>query len=176
MSLLRLDLEGLNSLIEELGDTAEAAARPASQAAAQVLYDQVKRNVSALPQKTGNLLRSVYQVYSRENSSPGVATYQVSWNKRTAPHGFNVEFGHIQRYATYMGKDGQLYTAVRPNMRGKRRPGRRASQAEKDAYYVTLAAPKQVAAKAFLRSAVSQASAAADAAEQVLIRALNGNA
>jgi HK97 gp10 family phage protein len=175
VSLLRLDLDHLEAYVEELGDRAEAAARPAAQAAAQVLYDQVRRNVGAIPQKTGNLLSSIYQVYSQENSRPGVATYQISWNKTRAPHGYLVEFGHIQRYVTYVGSDGNLYTAIRPSMRGKRKPGRRASQAEKDAYYVPLATPKQVAAKSFIRSATSQAQAAADAAEAVLIREINGN-
>jgi HK97 gp10 family phage protein len=176
VSILQLDLDHLESVLEDLGDKAEAAARPAAQAAAQVLYDQVKRNVAAIPQQTGNLQRSIYQVYSQQRSGPGVATYQISWNKRVAPHGYLVEFGHIQRYATYVGKDGKLYTAIRPSKRGTPKPGRRASQAVKDAYYVPLAAPKQVAAKSFLRSATSQAQAAADAAEQVLTRALNDDA
>lgn len=176
MSILRLNIEHLEHVLDELGDKAEVAARPAAQAAAQVLYDQVKRNVAAMPQQTGNLARSIYQVYSQQNSSASKATYQISWNKRTAPHGYLVEFGHIQRYVTYMGKDGKLYTAVRPSKRGTRKPGRRASQAVKDAYYVPLAAPKQIAAKSFLRSATSQAQAAADAAERVLIGALNNDA
>jgi HK97 gp10 family phage protein len=173
MSILRLDIDHLNGILDDLAHKAELVARPAAQAAAQVLYDQVKRNVAAIPQQTGNLARSIYQVYSQQRSGPGVATYQISWNKRTAPHGYLVEFGHIQRYATYVGKDGKLYTAVRPSKRGTPRPGRRASQAAKDAYYVPLAAPKQVSAKPFLRSATSQAQAAADAAEEVLLRALH---
>ena len=53
MSILRLDLNHLESVLDELGDQAEAAARPAAQAAAQVLYDQVKQNVAAIPQQTG---------------------------------------------------------------------------------------------------------------------------
>lgn len=173
MSILRLDLDHLENVLEQLGDKAEDAARPAAQAAAQVLYDQVKRNVAAIPRKSGNLEKSIYQVFSQQKSGPGVATYQVSWNKRKAPHGYLVEFGHIQRYVTYMGKNGNFYTAVRPSMRGKKKPGRRASQAVKDAYYVPLPAPKQIAAQSFIRSAASQSQAAADAAEQVLIRTLN---
>lgn len=175
MSILRLDLDHLSSVLDELGDRAVAAARPAAQAAAQVLYEQVKRNVAAIPQLSGNLQRSIYQVFSQQLSSEGLATYQISWNKSKAPHGYLVEFGHIQRYVTYMGKDGNLYTAVRPSKRGTRKPGRRASQAVKDAYYVPLASPKQVAAKSFLRSATSQAQAAADAAERVLIEVMNND-
>lgn len=174
MSLLRVDLGSLHTMLEEMGDAAEAAARPAAQAAAQVLYEEARRNVSRLGQKSGNLLRSLYQVYSANNSGPGYATYHVSWNQRTAPHGGLVEFGHIQRYVSYVGSNGKWYTAIRPGMKGKPRPRRRASQAEKDAYYVPLAAPKQVAAQPFIRNAATKFPQALAAAEQSLLKAING--
>jgi HK97 gp10 family phage protein len=171
---LHVDLEGLDALLQELGDEADNAARPAAQAAAQVLYDEVKRNVAAIPEKTGNLARSIYQVYSEDHSGPTSATYHISWNTRKAPHGHLVEFGHIQRYASYIGKDGQWHTAIRPGMRDKPKPKRRASQAEKDAYYVTLPAPKQIAGRAFLRNAfTAKKDAATKAAEKVLVDALS---
>jgi len=175
MSLLQLDLGHLEEFMENRADAAEAAARPASQAAIQVLYDEIKRNVAAIPQKTGNLGRSIYQVYSESRSSPGIATYQASWNHRKAPHGGLVEFGHIQRYVTYQGSDGNFYTAIRPSKRGTRRPRRNASQAEKDAYYVPLPAPKQVAARAFVRRATSKSEQAAEAAKTKLLQAINND-
>jgi hypothetical protein len=168
VSFLSVDLGGVEAMMEQLGDKADEAARPASQAAIQVLYVEVKRNVAAIPQKTGNLERSIYQVYSRNNSGQGKATYQCSWNTRKAPHGHLVEFGHIQRYVTYMGRDGKFYTAVRPNMRGKKKPSRKAPQSVKDAYYLSLPSPKQVAAKSFVRKATSKFSEAGAAGEQVL--------
>lgn len=170
MSFLRVDLAGANLMLQELGDAAEAAVRPAAQAAAQVLYEEVKANVDALGRVTGNLSRAVYQAYSDQRSGPGFATYAVSWNFTKAPHGGLVEFGHIQRYVSYVGSDGKWYTAVRPSMRGKPKPKRRASQAEKDAYYVTLASPKQIPAKAFVRGAQSKFPQAAAAAEAELLR------
>ncbi|WGG48925.1 HK97 gp10 family phage protein [Rugamonas sp. DEMB1] len=169
MTMLHVDLSGLNAMLHEMGDAAEAAARPVAQAASQVLYDEVKRNAQGIRQKSGNLARSIYQVYSQANSGPGHATYHVSWNQRKAPHGGLVEFGHIQRYVSFVGSDGNWYTAIRAGMRGKPKPRRGASQAVKDAYYVTLPAPKQVAAKPFVRSAASKFSAAADAAAAKLI-------
>jgi HK97 gp10 family phage protein len=169
MTMLHVDLNGLNAMLHEMGDAAEAAARPAAQAAAQVLYDEVKRNAQGIRQKTGNLARSIYQVYSQANSGAGHATYHVSWNRRKAPHGGLVEFGHIQRYVSFVGSDGNWYTAIRAGMRGKPKPRRGASQAVKDAYYVTLPAPKQVAAKPFVRPAASKFSQAADAAAAKLI-------
>ncbi|WGG51826.1 HK97 gp10 family phage protein [Rugamonas sp. DEMB1] len=169
MTMLHVDLSGLNAMLHEMGDAAEAAARPAAQAASQVLYDEVKRNAQGIRQKSGNLARSIYQVYSQTNSGPGHATYHVSWNQRKAPHGGLVEFGHIQRYVSFVGSDGNWYTAIRAGMRGKPKPRRGASQAAKDAYYVTLPAPKQVAAKPFVRPAASKFSAAADAAAAKLL-------
>lgn len=173
MSLLQLDLAHLDEVLATKDEAAEAAARPAAQAAAQVLYDEVKRNVAAIPKKTGNLDRSIYQVFSKSLSNPGVATYQISWNRKKAPHGHLVENGHIQRYVTYIGSDGNYYTAVRASMRGKPRPARRAPQQVKDAYYVTLPAPKQLPGYAFVRRATVKGPEAADAAEKVMIEKIN---
>jgi Flp pilus assembly protein TadG len=172
MSMLSVDMASVTAMLTEMGEAAEAAARPAAQAAAQVLYDEVKRNVAAIPAKTGKLGQSIYQVYSQANSGEGRATYHVSWNVRKAPHGHLVEFGHIQRYATYIGRDGNFYTAVRAEARGKRRPPRGASQAAKDAYYVPLPAPRQVPAKSFVRKAQVKFPQAEQAAADTLLRAV----
>ena len=171
MSLtMRVDMAGLSELLDELEDAALSAARPAAQAGTQVLYDEVRRNVAQLGQVSGNLAGAIYQVYSRDNCAEGRATYHVSWNTRKAPHGQLVEFGHVQRYATYIGRDGKWYTAVRAEMRGKRRPGRWASTAQKDAYYVKLPQPKQVPAKSFVRAAMVRFPAATEAVERELLR------
>jgi hypothetical protein len=170
MSMLSVDMASVHAMLDGMGDRAEQAARPAAQAASQVLYDEVKRNVAAIPQKTGKLAQSIYQVYSQSNSGEGRATYHVSWNVRKAPHGHLAEFGHVQRYASYIGKDGNWYTAKRSGTQGMRKPGRNASQATKDAYYVPLATPRQVRAIAFVRNAQVKFPAAAQAAADVLIR------
>ncbi len=164
-----VDLAGFEAGIDAMADVLEEAARPAAQSAAQVLYDAVRLNVFALGSKTGLLLDSIYQVYSKANSSPGQATYYVSWNVKKAPHGHLVEFGHLQRYKVYTGKDGKWYTAVRPEKKGTPKPGRYATQAQKDAYYVPLAVPRQVAAQSFIRKAMSAFPAAEAAAEQKLL-------
>ncbi|WP_371865412.1 HK97 gp10 family phage protein [Duganella aquatilis] len=167
-----VNLGAMEAMFDALEDDVVAAARPAAQAGAQVLYDAVKQNVTNLGRVTGNLASSIYQVYSQDKSGDGRAVYHVSWNRRKAPHGGLVEFGYIQRYATYVGKDGQWYTAVRAEMRGKPKPSRRAPQAVKDAYYVKLPQPKQVGAKAFLRSAVVKLPEAKSAVETELLRRL----
>lgn len=167
---IETDLSGLRSLMDRLGDRAEEAARPAAQAAAEVLYQEVKKNVSMLGKKTGNLARSIYQVYSKKNSGKGLATYHVSWNQTTAPHGHLVEFGYLQRYEYYKDSKGRVRPRVRPEMQGRRPPasgGRNLNALL--AYYVPLETPKQVPARSFLRKAQSAYPRAYVAAEDVLI-------
>ena len=107
---MAVDLGAFNDMISELEEDIQAAVRPAAQAGAQVFYDAVVRNVNALGKKSGNLAGAIYQAYSEENSGPGKATYHVSWNASKAPHGGLVEYGHIQRYAVNLAKDGKWYT------------------------------------------------------------------
>lgn len=171
--MVGLDTSGLDAFLDQLGSDAQEAIRPAAQAGAQVLYDQVKANVAALGRKTGNLAGSIYQAFSPEKSGKGSAEYHISWNHKKAPHGHLVEYGYLQRYRYYQGADGKVRPMVRPGMDGTKRPGRRASQAQKDAYYVTLPTPKQVPAKAFVRSAESAMDAAYKAAEAELLRRIN---
>lgn len=149
---LKVDTSGLDRWLDELGDEAEAAARPAAQAAAQVLYDEVKRNVGRLKKRTGNLDRAIYQAYSADNSGAGKAQYHVSWNARKAPHGHLLEFGHLQRYEVSFDKATQRFITH------KDRP---------------LATPKQVAAKPFIRPAMSKMGAAMDAAMAELNKRLD---
>lgn len=170
---INADMAGLDVYIDALGDAVDKAVRPAAQAAAQVLYDQVKMNVAGLGKKTGNLANSIYQKYSPENSQDGKrATYHISWNASKAPHGHLVEYGYLQRYKYYQDDQGRVRPMVRPGMEGKKRPGRRASAAEKAAYYVTLPTPIQVLGKAFVRRAAGSMDKALKAAEEELIKHL----
>lgn len=101
----------LEAAMGRLSGAAEQAARPAAQAGAQVFYDEVKRRVpkgnkghwfhgtsfKLTGQKywfdAGTLSAAIYQVYSRDNSGPGLAEYHIAWNHKKAPYGFMVEFG-----------------------------------------------------------------------------------
>lgn len=120
----------------------EAPVRPAAQAMAQVLYDQVQLNVGRLRKKTGNLARSIYQAYSKDSSTPQRAVYHVSWNARKAPHGHLVEFGHLQRYEVSFNRETGRFMTHRD------RP---------------LPTPKLVAARPFLRPALAYTQQALDA-------------
>jgi hypothetical protein len=174
-----------SAVLDDLGEEIFAATRVGAQAGADVVYQQVQQNVRAIGSKTGNLGRSIYQAFSPESSvvhgsrggkeTYSKAVYSVSWRTSLgeggpgsrAPHGGLVEYGHLQRYASYINKKGEWKTAIRPEMQGKPPPKRRAPQAVKDAYYVLLQTPKQVAAKPFIRTAVS----AFDRAEKAMVDA-----
>ena len=148
--IMSVDVSDLNRLIDRMEVDISEAIRPAAQAAAQVFYDEVKRNVGQLKTHTGNLNKSIYQVYNKALSVDGkVAAYDISWNKTKAPHGWLVERGHLQRYRYYQNAQGQVRPMVRPGMDGRKKPSKRASQATKDAYYVTLPSPIQISRSYF---------------------------
>lgn len=108
---------GFKNLVEYVSTNVEAAVRPAAQAGAQVLYDAVKLNVSAMRTVTGNLYNSIYQVYSADNSGKGYATYHVSWNHIKAPHGHLLEYGHLERPSKKNPNKQRRHVGARPFIR-----------------------------------------------------------
>lgn len=149
---LTVDLAGLDRIVDDATIAVKAAARPAAQAAAQVLYDEVRGNVAKLKKRTGNLAASIYQAYSKDQSvEGGTQTYHVSWNARKAPHGHLVEFGHLQRYEISYDPQTRRFTTH------KDRP---------------LAQPRLVAARPFLRPAVAKFAQAEAAARERFIAEL----
>lgn len=170
---IRFDLAAFDAVLDADAEAVEAALRPAAQAGVQLVYDEIKRNVAALGRKTGRLDASIYQAFSTKSQTPGKVVYHASWNHRKAKHGHLIEYGFLQRYVMYQGNDGQVRLMVRPGLEGTPRPPRRASQAEKDAYYVPLpGGPRHVPAKAFVRRAADKLGAALIAAEDRLFAEL----
>lgn len=153
---MKLDMGGVNALLHELEGDILKATRPAAQAAADVMYRIVLGNVDALTTaRTGNLRASIYQAFSERNSKVAGdgysrAVYHVSWNPRRAPHAHLIEYGYIQKYQVYLGSDGRWYT-------NKKAP---------------LAAPKQIAARPFIRPAFNRQAEAVAAAEAKLLELL----
>ena len=132
---IKVDLSAFEAAMDADAKVCEEAARPAAQAGAQVLYDAVRANVSRIKRRSGNLASSIYQAYSADNSAPGKATYHISWNARKAPHGHLVEWGHLQRYEVTYDPLTRRFTTH------KNRP---------------LPAPKQIAARPFIRPAMAK--------------------
>ena len=152
---VKINRPEFGALLEDLVEVNQDAIRPAVQAGAQVIYDQVERNVDRIGVVSGNLARSIYQVYSKDNSGPGRAEYHISWNASKAQHGGLLEYGHIQKYQSYINSKGEWKTRKRPGLpKGTKPPGRDATEAEKDAYYMPRKeGPVQWLGKAFLRGA-----------------------
>lgn len=142
---MRFNLDAFAAQVDALDHRLQDAVRPAAQAGAQVLVDQVRRNVQRVGRVTGNLEGSIYQVYSKRKSSDLHATYQISCNTKKAPHGHLVEYGYVQRFKVYV-KNGKFYT-------DKSQP---------------LPQPKQIAAQPFVRPAAAQMPAAIEAARAEL--------
>ena len=171
---MNVDLSEFNELIKDLGEGIEHAIRPAAQAGAQVIYDAARNNVERINRKTGNLASAIYQAFDKKASNNQLAAYTISWNARKAPHGGLIEFGHIQRYESYVGKDGKFHTMIRPDKRGQKPPRRRASQSEKDAFYVLRkGGAVQIAAQPFIRPAADKVTQAAAAVEQEFFKRVN---
>lgn len=172
--MLRLDFDvaPLMRQAERLEKVVKAAIRPAAFAASDAFYKEVRTRALTVGGSAG-LQAAIYQKFvitDKAGVSGDSATYHISWRKQRArtslnkaanpdaglPYstiGYWIEFGRLQRYAVYLAKDGQWYTAVRPEKRGTPRPKASASQATKDAYFLPRpGGPVQWLPKSFLRS------------------------
>lgn len=163
-----VDLSSVDRAMDGVVDKARKAARPAAQAMAQVLYDEMRRRVpvgkkagffmgtsyAKTGQKyffeAGNLKRWVYQ-HHQAKSTPGHVFYSVGVNEKKAPYGHMVEYGYMMRYeVSFDPKTGRFTTH-------KDRP---------------LPAPKLVAARPFVRPAMAKFEAARQAGRQRLLQEL----
>lgn len=103
--MINFDLDITKTLekIDNVQKKVESAIRPAVLAGAQVYVDEVKirafrgGSIRYLKGKrkrlAGLLAQSIYKAYDEKKSNTQTAVYEVSWNKRKAPHGHLVEFG-----------------------------------------------------------------------------------
>lgn len=113
-STINFDFGPVLNRLDGLGVVAKQhLPRSMAVAAGTVFRDEAQSRAPEGP--TGNLSAAIYLAYSEDRSIPddGLAVYSVTWNKRKAPHGHLVEFGHWQTHATYKGSDGKWYTDKR---------------------------------------------------------------
>lgn len=127
-AVFRVKSGGMMKALRTKASALQAAARPASQAMAQVFYDAAKRNVPVgnrghwfhgtsfkLTGKkywfdAGSLSRAIYQVYSKDHSvQGGLQSYHISWNHTKAPYGFMVEFGTSKAPAHPFMRPAQIH-------------------------------------------------------------------
>lgn len=109
------DGSALFTALDNLGDKAVDAVRPAAYAGAKVLYDELKVRVPVSAEsheykgKTytpGTLKAAVYHKFSPEESTATRKTYKISYNARKAIHAHLVEYGYWQRYKVVKTKVG----------------------------------------------------------------------
>lgn len=181
---MKIDMGAVNDLLRELKGDLEAAVRPAAQAAAEVFYQAVLKNVDAIGSVTGNLRSSIYQAFSEENSKATAAgysqaTYHISWNAKKAPHAHLIEYGHLVRYEYYKDDQGRIRPMPKPENVGKTPPwiargSKRPRPGEAAQWYQPRAGgPVQVAAKPFVRPAYYRQGEAIDAATAKLLELLD---
>lgn len=194
--MLKVDFDASSLLakFDGIEEKLKAAIRPAAFAGSDVLYKEVRHRALAIG-GSKRLQDSIYQKFVIDSKS-GIlgesATYNISWRKgrekssdtaakgASMPYttiGFWIEFGRWQRYMVRTDKNGEWYTVKRPGVTGKP-PGRKASQAQKDAYWMPRnGGPVFHPAKSFLRSGYDAAKdkavqAAKDRMRELLTEAL----
>lgn len=95
--MLTIDASALNGLAEKVreysGRVQTDVAFAGAAAMATVIYQGARGN-AARNRKSGLLLSAIYRVYAEDQSSTTLKTYHVSWNKKRAPHGYQIEFGN----------------------------------------------------------------------------------
>lgn len=180
------DLGPLLAKIDGLEEKIKASIRPAAFAGSDVFYKEVRTRALTIG-GSKRLQDSVYQKFVADSAKGALgesATYHISWRKQRAktnikgaksedaglPYstiGFWVEFGRWQRYMVRTDKNGEWYTVARPESKGKPAPGRGASQAVKDAYWMPRKdGPVYWLPKSFLRSSYEAKKAEAVKAAQ----------
>lgn len=149
-----VDTSALNDILSNLESSIYEALRPSAQAGAQIIYDEVKKNVAKIGVSTGRLSNSIYQVYSKRDSIEGMrAIYNVSWNPAKAKHGHLLEYGHIQQFVTFeSSSEGWITLKGKPLKDG----------------------PRHVAARPFISPALVKMDAALAAVEDELMKRIDG--
>lgn len=190
--MLKVDFDTgpLLAKFDNLEDAMKSAIRKAAGAGAEVFYNEVRHRALAIG-GSKRLQESIYQKFVVD-SKGGVlgesATYHISWRKGHSQNnkeghagegalpsttiGFWIEFGRWQRYMVRTDKNGEWYTVKRQGVTGKP-PGRKASQAQKDAYWMPRnGGPVFHPAKSFLRSGYDAAKEKAVQAAQARMKEL----
>ena len=191
---ISFDLPAIKKQTDYLRGIVEAGVTEATQAGAQVFYDEVKTRAAGFS-NSGNLARAIYQYRNKDEQRPGHAQYKISWRKGgkkkdasasenkamsglpVASHGIWLEYGYLQRYVSYVGSDGNWYTQKKPGIKGKvpRYKGPHSGrQAYYDQFYVLRETPVQHAPRSFLRAGYEAAKGRAlEAAKASMIKRIN---
>jgi hypothetical protein len=179
---MTFDTAKFASIIDDINVKVAKAVRPAAQAGAQVLHDEVVSNVDRMLGKRfimrGVLREAVYQAFMDKRSGDLESYYRISWNKTKAPHGHLVEYGHLLTYEVYFGRDGKYHTRIKAGklkewLAMKAGGMKSIPKSRRDEFYIRHPAPKQVAARPFVRAAASKFDQALGAAKDKFFAEIN---
>ena len=102
-----LDADALLSGLDALADDAYSVARTMGAAVGAAMRDEAKASIRS---RSGLLASSLYVAFNPETSTNTSVMYSVSWNRKKAPHGHLVEFGHWRTNVTVQLPDGRWIT------------------------------------------------------------------
>lgn len=90
----------------------QQALRSAARAGALVIYNEMRLRAAGADGGpnvgTGRLVRSIFHWHDDKASINGKQVYLIGPNKRTAPHWFNVEYGHFRVNVVIRLPNGQF--------------------------------------------------------------------
>lgn len=101
-----------SDVLKNLGDLADplySVARTMGVAVGAAMRDEAKANVNS---ETGRLKDAIVVKYAAEDSSTKNVRYVVTWNRKKAPHGHLVEFGHWRTHEVVKLPDGTIRTGA----------------------------------------------------------------
>lgn len=104
---VKLDLGDLLPNLDTLTEKAYSVARTMGAAVGAAVRDEAKANVRS---HSGLLSSAIVVKYAAEQSTQGLSRYLVTWNRKKAPHGHLVEFGHWRTNVVTQLPNGQWIT------------------------------------------------------------------
>jgi len=105
----RIDVSDALAGLAGLAQVRHRLARSMAVAGGSQIRDEAKARA---PVESGALRDAVYLAYRDGRSTESQVVYSVSWNKKKAPHGHLIEFGHWQTRVAYQGSDGNWYSGA----------------------------------------------------------------
>lgn len=102
-----MDISGVLAGLDLLNEHAGSVARTMAFESAAAVRDSAKGFIRS---KTGNLKSSMYAAYVPEDSTEERHVYAVSWNRKKAPHGHLIEYGHWRKNVVIQTEKGTWIT------------------------------------------------------------------
>lgn len=104
---IEFDASAVLKNLAALADPVHSVARHMGVAVGSAMRDEAKANVNSV---TGKLKSAMVLKYDGAPAAGGSVRYVVTWNRKKAPHGHLVEFGHRITHEVLRLPDGSIRT------------------------------------------------------------------